>query len=96
MKEFVQSFLERTLSRREFVTALAALGLGPAAIDTLVRGAEEARKVGSAETLEGTGGQILVKQMMSAGVKYVFTNPGSFEVGFFDALYARLLPFSEA
>ena len=33
----------------------------------------------------GTGGDLMVAQMKGAGVKFLFTNPGSFEVGFFDA-----------
>jgi benzoylformate decarboxylase len=36
--------------------------------------------------VEGTGGDIVVAQTKAAGVEYVFTNPGSFEVGFFDSL----------
>lgn len=34
----------------------------------------------------GTGGVLLVEQLKAAGVDYVFTNPGSTEVGLFDAL----------
>jgi benzoylformate decarboxylase len=37
-------------------------------------------------TVSGTGGTLLVEQLKAAGVEYVFTNPGSTEVGFFDAL----------
>lgn len=34
----------------------------------------------------GTGGELLVAQIRAAGVRYIFTNPGSLEAGFFDAL----------
>jgi benzoylformate decarboxylase len=34
----------------------------------------------------GTGGQLLVEQLKSAGVKHLFANPGSAEAGFYDAL----------
>jgi benzoylformate decarboxylase len=36
--------------------------------------------------LTGTGGQLLVAQAKAAGVRYLFTNPGSAEAAFFDAL----------
>ena len=32
-------------------------------------------------------GALLVEQMRAAGVEYLFTNPGSYEVGFFDAFH---------
>ncbi|MGH6961178.1 MAG: thiamine pyrophosphate-binding protein, partial [Dongiaceae bacterium] len=35
--------------------------------------------------VEGTGGDLVVAQAKAAGAEYLFTNPGSFEVGFFDA-----------
>lgn len=54
-----------------------------------MRAAEAAEKVGVAKTLEGTGGQLLVAQMLEAGVKFVFTNPGSYELGFFEALFEQ-------
>ncbi|MBI5878598.1 MAG: thiamine pyrophosphate-binding protein [Chloroflexi bacterium] len=34
----------------------------------------------------GTGGEVLVEQAKAAGVRYLFTNPGSAEAAFFDAL----------
>jgi benzoylformate decarboxylase len=42
-----------------------------------------------ARSFTGIGGQLIVEQMKAAGVKYLFTNPGSFEVGFFDAFLDR-------
>jgi benzoylformate decarboxylase len=36
--------------------------------------------------MSGTGGELLVAQAKAAGVRYLFTNPGSAEAGFFDAL----------
>ncbi len=38
-----------------------------------------------ARSFTGTGGQLIIEQLKAAGVKYLFTNPGSYEVGFFDA-----------
>jgi benzoylformate decarboxylase len=37
----------------------------------------------------GTGGELLIEQIRAAGSRYIFTNPGSLEVGFFDALVDR-------
>ena len=37
----------------------------------------------------GTGGELLVEQVKAAGSRYIFTNPGSLEVAFFDALVDR-------
>ena len=37
----------------------------------------------------GTGGDTVVEQMKAAGVEYLFTNPGAFEVGFFDAFLGQ-------
>jgi benzoylformate decarboxylase len=89
MKHLVKAFLERELSRREFGQALAALGVAAASIESVVRAAESAEKAGAARMVEGTGGQLLVAQMVEAGVKFVFTNPGSYEVGLFEALYEQ-------
>ncbi len=37
-------------------------------------------------SMTGTGGELLVAQAKAAGVRYLFTNPGSAEAAFFDAL----------
>jgi benzoylformate decarboxylase len=36
--------------------------------------------------IKGTGGDVMFAQMRAAGVKYLFTNPGSYEAGLYDAL----------
>jgi Thiamine pyrophosphate enzyme, N-terminal TPP binding domain len=41
---------------------------------------------GGEKVISGTGGELLVAQAREAGVEYLFTNPGSYEVGFFDAV----------
>ncbi|MBI4552061.1 MAG: thiamine pyrophosphate-binding protein [Candidatus Latescibacteria bacterium] len=38
--------------------------------------------------ITGTGGRLLVEQMRASGVEYLFTNPGSAEVGLLDALHS--------
>jgi benzoylformate decarboxylase len=81
-------FLNQGISRRNFIKALGALGVSASGISSMVKGAK-AVETGiaplKARSFTGTGGQLIVEQMKAAGVKYLFTNPGSFEVGFFDA-----------
>jgi benzoylformate decarboxylase len=92
MNRLMQEFLEQRLSRRQFVQALSALGIGATGVESLARGAEAvARGDGAApgQTVTGTGGELVVAQMKAAGVRYLFTNPGSYEVGFFDAFLGQ-------
>jgi benzoylformate decarboxylase len=73
--------------------SLTALGISAVGVQSIFWSAEAVAQ--GAETVEGTapvarqftgtGGEIMVEQMNAAGVRYLFTNPGSFEVGFFDA-----------
>jgi benzoylformate decarboxylase len=92
MRNLVNDFIGRRLSRRDFVQSLAALGVSAAGIENTLAAAEAATGGTLAEPefapgreITGTGGELLVEQMKAAGVEYMFTNPGSFEVGLFDA-----------
>ena len=87
MNQIVQGYLEHRLSRRAFGRSLAALGISASGVQSIFRASEAvARGSGSgARQFTGTGGELMVEQMKAAGVRYLFTNPGSFEVGFFDA-----------
>ena len=88
MRQLVEQFLGSRISRRTFVQALAGLGVSAAGVESVVHAAEASVKgaaPGTGWTVNGTGGDLMVAQMQAAGVKFVFTNPGSFEVGFFDA-----------
>ena len=40
------------------------------------------------KTVIGTGGELLVHQLLAQGVEFVFTNTGSAEAGFFNGLLA--------
>jgi thiamine pyrophosphate-dependent acetolactate synthase large subunit-like protein len=88
INEILGQFLNQGLSRRDFMKALGALGISAAGISSLLKVAE-AVEMGvapmNARSFTGTGGQLIVEQMKAAGVNYLFTNPGSFEAGFFDA-----------
>lgn len=92
MRELVDRYFHHNLSRRGFARGLAQLGFAAPAAQTLMADFDAAgpapSKTGGplSSTVEGTGGDIVVAQTKAAGVDYVFTNPGSFEVGFFDSM----------
>jgi thiamine pyrophosphate-dependent acetolactate synthase large subunit-like protein len=92
MRELVSRFLNHGISRREFVRNLSALGFTASAAAAILEPLEAMESsdanLGSAleTTANGSGGEIFVAQARAAGVEYLFTNPGSFEVGFFDAV----------
>lgn len=92
MRELVSSFLQHGFSRRDFLNRLAALGFTASAAAAILEPLEavEPQSPGGSAPSEsmstGTGGELLVAQARAAGVEYLFTNPGSMEVGFFDAV----------
>ncbi len=92
MRELIYDYLGKRLSRRGFIGRMAGLGFTAAAAESLLKNLEASEGTGIgkeapvAQSVEGTGGELVVAQARAAGIEYVFTNPGSFEVGFFDAL----------
>ena len=85
INEIMGSFLNHGISRRDFINALGALGISSAGISSLLNAAHAATKSSNPKgsySFSGTGGELMVEQMKAAGVKYIFTNPGTFEVGF--------------
>ena len=93
MQSLLRDYLDGGVSRRQFMQRLVATGLTASAARSIVgaadvgAAAEGADKVGT--PFNGTGGELLLEQVRAAGTKYVFSNPGSVEVGFFDALTDR-------
>ena len=90
MQDLIRRYLDRGLSRRGFVQAMSALGFTAAAAEALLEPLDASEEAGTAgastsSTITGTGGELCVAQAKAAGAEYLFTNPGSFEVGFFDA-----------
>jgi benzoylformate decarboxylase len=92
MRELVTRFLNHGISRREFVRNLGALGFTASATAAILEPLEamelSAGDLSAAPetSVTGTGGELFVAQARAAGVEYLFTNPGSYEVGFFDAV----------
>jgi len=91
MRSIISSYLNNTISRRGFLKNMMASGFTMASADSILKSLENAREglpAGPADfkTIQGSGGDLLVQQIKEAGVKFVFTNTGSYEAGFFDAL----------
>jgi thiamine pyrophosphate-dependent acetolactate synthase large subunit-like protein len=92
MRELVSRFLNHGITRREFVHNLSALGFTASAAAAILEPLEvmeppNGEFAPAAETTaSGSGGEIFIAQARAMGVEYLFTNPGSFEVGFFDAV----------
>lgn len=92
MRELIRDYYDGRLSRRAFVSRLAATGLTAAAARSVAEAAElgaMAAAPPSSTPFSGTGGELLVEQVKAAGTRYIFSNPGSLEVAFFDALIDR-------
>jgi len=92
MRELIRDYYDGRLSRRAFVGRLVATGLTVAAARSVLEAADLGSLPGAppASTMfSGTGGELLVEQVKAAGTRYLFTNPGSLEVAFFDALIDR-------
>lgn len=93
MRELFRDYYDGRLSRRAFVGRLVATGLSTAAARSVVEAAELGSLQGTPAStgieFSGTGGELLVEQVKAAGSRYLFTNPGSLEVAFFDALVDR-------
>src|SRR5262245_17193477 len=91
MQHLVKRFFDEGLSRRGLVQKLGALGLSLAQAQGLLQSfqaSEDAGKglpVPGSTTVTGTGGELIMAQAKAAGSEYLFTNPGSFEQGIFDA-----------
>jgi benzoylformate decarboxylase len=92
MQHLIRRYLDHSLSRRGLLRSLSAMGFTSAAAQAILKPLEASETAATrtdmpgSSTLEGTGGELVVAQAKAAGAQYLFTNPGSFEVGFFDAI----------
>lgn len=91
MRDTVHRYLESGLSRRGFLRSLTAMGVTAASARSVLASLEatngelEPSDVPESFVVEGTGGDLVVAQAKAAGTRFLFTNPGSLETGFFDA-----------
>ncbi len=87
MQDLIRRYLDHDLGRRGFFQRMAGMGFTLAAARAFLAPLDASERVESSSggTIEGTGGELVVAQAKAAGAEYLFTNPGSFEVGFYDA-----------
>ncbi len=91
MRELIALWLDGRLSRRGFFRRMAAAGFATSAIRAILSDAEAAEATATGpivpgRSATGTGGELFVEQLRASGCEYLFLNPGSAEVGLFDAL----------
>ena len=94
MKALIKEYLDRGVSRRQFLNALGAAGLtsvaADAMADSLAPFVEQAPGSDAAppwmRQMRGTGGALLVAQLKAAGVRHLFCNPSAAVGPFLDAL----------
>lgn len=93
MRQLIHQYLTGAVSRRRFLAALASIGLTKVAAKSVLEAAERGELVQAglpaAKMVSGSGGDLMAEQVKAAGTRFIFTNPGSYEVGFFDALVDR-------
>src|SRR5215471_1436543 len=96
MRRLIHQYLSGAVSRRGFLSALAQLGLTSLAANSVLEAAErgEIRQQSSGaptpyRMVAGSGGDLMIEQIKAAGTRFIFANPGSYEIGFFDAMVDR-------
>ncbi len=98
MQQLVKRFLDEGLSRRGLIRKLSALGIGLAQAQSLLDAFQISEDAGKglpapgSTMAKGTGGELLMAQAKAAGSEYLFCNPGSFEVGLYDAQVTSGVP----
>src|SRR3984957_10966057 len=95
VRGILKGYVDRSLSRRHFLAALTAIGISASGAEAVAQefepfvsrdGADPQALPAWVQVTKGTGGQLLVKQLLASGHKYVFINPSSSEAPIFDAL----------
>jgi len=71
VRDLARSYLDRRLSRRDFVRLSTAAGFSLAAARSAAAALEPLAR-GATATAEGTGGELLAEQLRAAGVKFLF------------------------
>ena len=98
MQQLIKRFLDKEFILRGLSRELASVGLTAAAAQSLLETldatetAESSLSVPGTRELTGSGGELVTEQAKAAGSEYLFTNPGSFEVGLFDAQITSGVP----
>jgi benzoylformate decarboxylase len=91
VQDLFRRFLDAEISRRDLGRALAAVGLGTAAADSLIRNLAAAAEppAGGGVPFSGTGAELLVETLRAADVRYLFGTTATGMSAIFDALATR-------
>lgn len=87
IRQLLYQYLNKGISRRQFVSALVAVGVGSAAAGKMAKSLAVPKVQAPIVQLEDvTGGRITCELLREWGVEFVFGNTGAYEAGFVDAL----------
>lgn len=93
MKDLIKQYMDREVSRREFLCGISAVGVSLTTGNAIARELDPFLTEKKSEVLpawmrrmRGSGGQLLVQQIKAAGVEFIFVNPSSGQAPIFDAL----------
>lgn len=86
VREAFKRLLTGEISRRGFIRATGAAGVGAAAAGRFASLAEAAPAEPALRLADVTGGDVTCETLRAWGVRHVFGNTGAYEAGFVDAL----------
>lgn len=103
MREIVQKYLSKDISRRGFLNNMTSVGVTASAAELVLSSlnnaayaqtpssavASTASSTGVVKQFTGTGGACFAEQLIACGVKYVFGNSASEDAQFYEALVDR-------
>ena len=97
MRELVERYLSRSISRRGFLKGLTTAGISLASAESILESlvplahAQGERRIApeAIKMVEGTGAECFAEQLIASGVKYVFGNSASEDAQFYEALVDR-------
>jgi benzoylformate decarboxylase len=93
MKHLIKQYMDRGLSRRQFLAGLASAGVTASVAEAMANSLAPLVQDPAADIarpwmrqMRGSGGALLVAQLKAAGVRHLFCNPSAAVGPFFDAL----------
>jgi thiamine pyrophosphate-dependent acetolactate synthase large subunit-like protein len=94
MQRLVKQLLNNKLSRRGFITSMVAAGYSVTAAESALKSVLPLTQAPEAapaltRTVRGTGGELMVEQILETGAKYMFVSNGSGLGPLADALVSR-------
>jgi benzoylformate decarboxylase len=93
MKHLIKQYMEHGLSRRQFLSGLASVGVAAPVAEAMANSLAPVVQDPPADVvrpwmrqMRGSGGALLAAQLKAAGVQHLFCNPSAAVGPFFDAL----------